>query len=214
MTVDNKSKVREFYDFHYPKPILEFEESEEYKKLELEFMDGIDLLYKKTENFVKIDKKTLLKITQESSKEEFEKIFLVFRIFTAVSRMSVITYVNSNLISNEIFKPTITTKEGGEPKGRRIEFKDKDYPMPNYEKLISMAQDHVEIKSAFLDLFIENNLIQKLEMQKEKAIEEIKKISSIAFKYSQKGSIAAESGKEAEKIVRKKMERWGINKII
>jgi hypothetical protein len=211
MTVDNKSKVREFYDFHYPKPILEFEESEEYKKLELEFMEGIDLLYKKTENFVKIDKKTLLRITQESSKKEFGKIFLVFRIFTAVSRMSVITYVNSNLISNEIFKPTITTKENGEPKGRRIEFKGEDYPMPNYDKLITMAQDHVEVKSAFLDLFIENDLIQKLEMQKGKAIEEIKKISSIAFKYSQKGSIAAESGKEAEKIVRKKMEGWGMN---
>jgi hypothetical protein len=211
---DNEIKFREFYDFLYPKPVLENEESQEYKKGWKEFEDGIDILYKKTEKFSKTDESILLEIIKSLSKEEFEKVFQVFRIFTAVSRMSIITYVNSSLISGDIFKPLISTKSNGEPKGRKIKFKNQEYSMPDYNKLILMAQDHSEIRSAFLDLFIDNNLIKNLSIQKNQNIVEIKKISKIAFKYSQKGSIAAESGKTAEKIVRDKIKAWGMEQNI
>lgn len=202
-------KLSEFYSFLYSKIIEDYTESEEYQKILKCLENGFDILYEETCKFQKISEEDLEIIVSCLNESKFFCVMQTFRILTATSRMNLNTYFISSLCSKKIFKINIKSKNGI-PKARRIQFQNETMTIPNDEEIVKLAYIHPEIRTNLLQFFINRELLEKLSHLTNKEIQKIKNLGKILLQYGEKGANAEKSGESAEKIVKNKINTWGI----
>jgi len=206
----SKDSMTEFYDFLYSNNVRDFEKSKTFSDLKKEMEDGFDILSTKTSKFTDVTENKLKEILKKSTKDDFKKIILVFRIITYVSRMNMNTFFVSDLCVKGVFKLKIKTKNG-KAEERQIEVNGVVQSLPKYDALIEMSRTKKNITNELLDFFLNRELIEKLKSFSSHDMGHVKKLSSILLKYSEKGAGAEKSGEEAEDIVKKKLKTWGLN---
>ena len=201
-----QKSMEEFYNFIYSENVRDFETSVEYKELIEQMKEALEIMSEKTSGFSDISIEKILEIINS---ENINKIILLFRILTAVSRMNMETYFVSDLCGSGVFIPKIKIKNGN-PIEREIEFGAEIIPMPKYSKLIDLAKNEQKILEEMINFFEKYDLIKKLQSLQGKEIKEIIELSKTLLKYSEKGAGAEKSGEEAEAIIKNKLELWGL----
>jgi hypothetical protein len=205
-----QKSMEEFYNFIYSENVRDFETSVEYKELIEQMKEALEIMSEKTSGFSDISIEKILEIINS---ENINKIILLFRILTAVSRMNMETYFVSDLCGSGVFIPKIKIKNGN-PIEREIEFGAEIIPMPKYSKLIDLAKNEQKILEEMINFFEKYDLIKKLQSLQGKEIKEIIELSKTLLKYSEKGAGAEKSGEEAENIIKNKLELWGLKENI
>ena len=203
---DVQKSMEEFYNFIYSENVRDFETSVEYKELIEQMKEALEIMSEKTSGFSDISIEKILEIINS---ENINKIILLFRILTAVSRMNMETYFVSDLCGSGIFIPKIKIKKG-EPVEREIKYGAETMSMPKYPKLIELAKNETTLLIEMINFFEKYNLMKKLLNLEGKNIEDVVELSKTLLKYSEKGAGAEKSGEEAEAIIKNKLELWGL----
>ncbi len=206
-----KQDLERFYDFLTSNQVRDFVNNPVFKEHLNDFKEGFEILKTNTSDFQDISEQKIIKIIEENI-EKINEIIFALRMPLAISRMNMETYFVADMCSVGIF--SIILKKTGNKNGIAYDFQGNEIKNTKYDDLIKLAKDNPIILKEIIKFFIKLDLILALKNYQGKKLENILEMTESLLTYSEKGGGAEKSGEMAERMIKYKLESWGLKKEI